>query len=53
MTVLGASPYLQVVRDMWWNGGPSPHFIFVSHVQSKMSAGMACVFEMLNSLLDF
>ena len=39
--VTKGSPYLQVIREMHWNGGPSPHFVFVGHVQSELSAGMA------------
>ena len=34
-------PYLQVIREMCWDGSPSPHLVFVSHAQSKLSAGVA------------
>ena len=39
--VTNGSPYLQVVGEMHWNGSPSPHFVFVGHVQSELSAGVA------------
>ena len=39
--VTKGSPNLQVIGEMHRNGGPSPHFIFVGHVQSELSAGVA------------
>ena len=34
-------PYLQVIGEMHRDGSPSPYLVFVSHAQSKLSAGVA------------
>ena len=49
--VAKGSPYLQIIGEVRWDGGPPPHFIFVGHYQSRISAGAMWVASFENSLL--